>query len=594
MPGCGQDSWDPSIRTTKSSSYTRWTCVSRAGASTGPSHANTAAGSSTRGPYTYDYQEGCDFEAIAARSGRGSGDVQDALAAAGMCLEPLGDVNGDGRIDQVGGNIIRVQHPSVLLLPDSLQAAAEGDTQQVVVELRAYNRFGQLVKAVDPLGNEDLYTYYPERDPDGDGQGPIPGASEDPLGYLKQVVHDAVAGPEDVNEDSRVNLLDLATGASDLGSDAPRSDVDGDGTVGPQDLELILGSFGKSSSALTTVYLYDAVGNVIRQVDGRGVATDYAVNQLNQVVQVTRAAETGVFPADPPEPDLVEFQYIERFFYDANDNQVLAQREDRGNTSGVDGNPPETDLPPGILDPDPLDGSAFVETGHKYDILDRQVEQVREVSNGASPEFLRTGYRYDPNENLVLVIQPEGNASSMVYDERDLLFQSTRGALAPPLLVLLGEGDVLDYDVRGGIPSTTTFHYDRNRNLEEIVDADDTDGSPDNNSLRGGLGDRTRSVYDGFNRRTSAVDSLGNQEVFQYDPAGNVVRVTRFGPVGGLSPTQDGPDPLPRPVSFLGEIQTPNLMNSNPMEATETLYDELTRTTPRPTSNLTDWTGKSP
>lgn len=42
-------------------------------------------------------------------------------------------------------------------------------------------------------------------------------------------------------------------------------------------------------------------------------------------------------------------------------------------------------------------------------------------------ETLVTRFRYDPNENLTLKIWPEGNAMSNRHDERDLLFQSTRG-----------------------------------------------------------------------------------------------------------------------------------------------------------------------
>ena len=102
---------------------------------------------------------------------------------------------------------------------------------------------------------------------------------------------------------------------------------------------------------------------------------------------------------------------------------------------------------------------------------------------------------------------------------------------------------------RGGLPSTNTYHYDLNGNLIETVDADDTDGSAANNSDLGGAGDRTRYIYDGFDRRTSVVDSVGNQAVYQYDPAGNVVRAASFGPTGGASPTSDGPDTLLRPVS---------------------------------------------
>ena len=55
------------------------------------------------------------------------------------------------------------------------------------------------------------------------------------------------------------------------------------------------------------------------------------------------------------------------------------------------------------------------------------------------------------------------------------------------------------------------------------------------------------------------------------------MRTTQFGPVGGPSPTSNGPDVLPGPVSSLGVIQSANLVNSNLLAATETSYDELSR-----------------
>src|SRR5262249_15044618 len=52
---------------------------------------------------------------------------------------------------------------------------------------------------------------------------------------------------------------------------------------------------------------------------------------------------------------------------------------------------------------------------------------------------------------------------------------------------------------------------------------------------------------------------------------------TQFGPVGGPSPTSDGPDVRLGPVSSLGVIESANLVNSNLLAATETSYDELDR-----------------
>ena len=43
---------------------------------------------------------------------------------------------------------------------------------------------------------------------------------------------------------------------------------------------------------------------------------------------------------------------------------------------------------------------------------------------------------------------------------------------------------------------------------------------------------------------------MGDQTVYQYDPAGDIVRELHFGPVGGPSPTSDGPGSLAGPVSL--------------------------------------------
>jgi RHS repeat-associated protein len=469
--------------------------------------------------HVFDYQEGTNVAALARELGVFEFEVQGLLQRANI-LMGLGDVNGDGLTNQIAGNVIRRDSPTVTLLPGSNMARIEGSTQQPIVELFRLNSFGQMTRSVDPEGNATVYDYYPENDPDGDGRDLTPGVSANSLGYLKQVTSDAVSA---ASRNSGTNPT-------------------------PTNIRRLL--------------QYDRVGNVIREVDGRGIATEYVVNQLNQVVQTVRAAAHNVFAPDPAEPlPLTDFRYLERFFYDFNDNIVRRQIEDRGNTSGVGGDNGGS-------------GTAFVDFASQYDILNNLIQTSQEVSDSQN---LITRYRYDRNQNRVLVIQPEGNAAASVYDERDLLFQSTRGATSAPPLVHLGAGEPTGFDVRGGQPSTTTYHYDLNRNLIESVDAADTDGSAANDSRRGGPGDRTRYIYDGFDRRTSAVDGVGNQTVTQYDPASNVVRVSRFGPTGGASPTSDGPDALPMPVSSSGVIQAANLVNRNLLAATENLYDELSR-----------------
>jgi RHS repeat-associated protein len=631
--------------------------------------------------YTYDYQEGTNYAALGATLGISAAAAQARLVAAGIPMG-LGDVNGDGVTNGTAGNLIRVEHPSVTLLPGSNEAAVEGTTTQPIVERYVYNSFNQLTSYTDPEGNVTTYSYFSEQDPNGDGIIDNPGGNPTTGGYLREMDRDTTS-----------------SAGRDSGTNPAPADI-------------------------SNQYFYDAAGNLTREIDGRGITTTYVVNQLNQVVEIIHAS--AVPSPGPSEPlPLTAFSDVERYFYDYNNNVVLHEVEDRGNTSNVQGSPPAADQPalgvratgtstganttttlndghqawtvnqwaglevkitsgPGagqvativsntatqlvlspttpwttvptaastyaiypLLNPDPIGGStAYQDTVFKYDVMDRRVEMLQEVTGGASPEFLRTRYRYDPNGNPVLTIEPEGTATASVYDERNLLFQITQGAASAPPLARLAANDPTSYDVRGGLSATTTFYYDANQNLIETTAPDDTDGSPANNSKEPSgtstgsntantlkdnnhtwmtnqwqgrtvlivsgtgagematvasntahaltlttawavtpdatsvyafQGDRTRYVYDGFDRRTSMIDSVGDQTVYQYDPAGNLIRTTHFGPTGGPSPTADGPDVLSGPVSSGGVIQSGNLVNSNLLSATETLYDELGR-----------------
>src|SRR5262249_35218173 len=111
--------------------------------------------------YTYDFQEGTNFSALGSILGISAAAAQARLPAAGVPMG-LGDINGDGRTDQVMGNDIRTQSPTVNLLPGSNQAAVEGTTSQPIVTIYDYNDFGQTTRTVDPEGNVTTYTYYPQ------------------------------------------------------------------------------------------------------------------------------------------------------------------------------------------------------------------------------------------------------------------------------------------------------------------------------------------------------------------------------------------------------------------------------------------------
>ncbi|MEK7831938.1 MAG: RHS repeat domain-containing protein, partial [Acidobacteriota bacterium] len=376
----------------------------------------------------------------------------------------IGDANGDGSITQVAGNVVKITHPTVTLLPGSNMAQIENGTSQPIVETYSYNSFGQLVSHRDQEGNVTLRSYHPENNPGGNIQNPTPGVGNGPFGYLKEEIRDAISSPE---RDSKTN---------------------------------------PPPAAIRRQFFYDAVGNVIREVDGRGIATRYAVNQLNQVVQIIRAADVSQARANPEEPNwngcndqslvecsrgMVAFAYLINIFYDHNNNVIRREVENRdSNNQSLAGN--------------------FITNSFAYDILDKMLEERQEVNEN---QFLTKRFRYDHNENRVLEISPiavagtqPSNVVSYVFDERDLLFTSTRGGLTSQFKSLAANAGIPEFNQIQNSPDLSTFTrgYDLNRNLVSAVDGADNDGD--------GRPETTVYQYDGFDRRVRVTDAVGNQE----------------------------------------------------------------------------------
>jgi RHS repeat-associated protein len=476
----------------------------------------------------FDYQEGADLGRLAERLAMTVEEVSDLLGRAGISIG-LGDVNGDGRTDGLAGNVVKLSRPAVTLLPDSLTAEIEGGTRQAIEETFTFNAAGQLLSRRDPEGNFTVYDYHAENDPDGDGQDLTPGVGAGPFGYLKEMTRDA-----------------LSEASRNSNTDPP-------------------------PARITHRYFYDRVGNLIRDIDGRGVASDYLVNQLNQVVQVTRAADVSQALENPREPrwsacsneDLIEcttgmvpFQYWTRFSYDANGNLVELEIENRDSNN------------------DRLVGRTVSEV-YKYDILNNLVELEQHISKTPSVTAV-TRFRYDQNENRVLVISPvatlapgdpsfqPSNVVSSVFDERDLLFTSTRGGLTNQFRSVQAHSSIPELSNTSDDPaiSTIAYGYDGNRNRIEAFTA-----GPDAQGLQP---TRTTFLFDGFDRCVSVIDAAGNQSFTRYDPANNTVRVTRYGPVGGPTPQNNSAANFEQPLRLAGFTQ-PQLSEL------EEKYDEVGR-----------------
>ena len=243
--------------------------------------------------------------------------------------------------------------------------------------------------------------------------------------------------------------------------------------------------------SLTTTYTYDAVGNALTETDPRGNTRTYVYNQLDQLVRTI-------------EP--IPYGWFNDTLYDANNNVVETRRQNLVPALTTNGKPQ--------LD---ASGNVIMQAGtpatfvnrYEYEILNNLVTEDLDAT-GSSPDRLVTRYEYDGNRNQVLVTQPEGNQFKTLYDERDLVFTTTRG---------FGSADA----------STVTYEYDGNLNQVAIIDAEDNTGD--------GLPEVSRFEYDGYDRLVRTVDAIGNVCEYSYDANSNQTAFTCFGPVGGPSPT---------------------------------------------------------
>jgi hypothetical protein len=226
-----------------------------------PQNSGQASARRYQASFVFDYQEGSDLARLATATGVPVAAVESLLAMANVPLG-LGDVNGDGRIDQIAGNVVRIQMPSASLQqgegPDDLAHTG----LQAVEILAAYNDAGQMTRHRDAEGNVTLFAYYSREESGGPAlDAGVPARLS--WGFLKQVLRDVVGDPD---RNSRTN---------------------------------------PPPAVVRQMFGYDRAGHVIRRLDGRGVATEYVVNALNQIVQIVSAAAhdgSWAFPAEPRSP----------------------------------------------------------------------------------------------------------------------------------------------------------------------------------------------------------------------------------------------------------------------------------------------------
>lgn len=336
-----------------------------------------------------------------------------------------------------------------------------------------YNQYGQMVEGIDPRGVVTEYAYHPEKDPDGNGT------------FLK--------GTSKLNSKTGGYLASVTVDARDhRGRKA-------------------FGDPVKSRKA----FIYDDVGNVIRETNPLGQETRYLVNSLNQVVKEKR-------------PDGSEHRYK----FDANENLLRVEL---------------------------IKGDERVLREFEYDALDNLVARI------TYPDLKRkivTRYERDASGNLIKTILPEGNSieierdawgrpvcevrgnqrSCIHYDEDGVPVMMTRGKSVQTIdLDAFGQwrsivnprgtktnveralvGRIIAYSVTGGdgqLMKRGEFVYNAAGKIVRRLQAWWRDDPAD-------ATDVVQQVeYDAVGNVVRAIDPRGAETAFAYDGLGGLVKI---------------------------------------------------------------------
>lgn len=212
----------------------------------------------------------------------------------------------------------------------------------------------------------------------------------------------------------------------------------------------------------TTLFGYDAIGNVIQETDPFNNKTTRTYDSLSRLK--TETSPLGLITSFTYDErgniasrnySAEGINYTKRYSYDASNNMIQ------------------------MIDP------KGVETNYTYDKLNQKIG----VSYTVNDVLHTREYIYDAMRRLRTVINERTQSSTTHYDSRSQLKSQVNE---------LGK-------------TTVTYTYDKNGNVTTVVDAD---------------GRAVTTSYDKINRKIKAVDDEGNEESWTYNPAGQVATAT--------------------------------------------------------------------
>ncbi len=389
----------------------------------------------------------------------------------------------------------------------------------------------RLSTETDPLGATTTYTY------DANGN---PQTTTDALGRVSTTIYDVMG-----RETGTINPLGgrttttydvsglLLTTSDELGVQTSTIyDAFGRGLV----VETVDGVGGTTPE--TTLYGYDAAGQLTSSTDADGWTTAQAYDSVGEVVSTTDAeGNTTRTDYDLAGQVTASRDVMGRwtfYAYNAVGEQV-SSTDNLGNTTTM-GYDPAGNL---ISTTDPLNHT----TTYAYDADGRQTLQI-------DPLGLRTTTSYDAVGNVLTVSDPNGNVTSYSYDADDQETAQTTGVgSATPVTLRYGYDAVGDVTTStDGTGQTTTYVYDALGRqtgsvspLNQVTTAT-YDAAGDVRTSVNPLNQTTTYSYDGLERQVAVTNPLGATTTTILDADGNTVGT--IDPSGGTSMTEYLTNPL--------------------------------------------------
>lgn len=472
------------------------------------------------------------------------------------------------RIEETNGNFINLTYTDTLLTAltssngQSLTLSyTEGKlttlTDAVQSPVRSYNYkyndAGDLIEAVDPLGNAHRYDYLVN--------GPMKSITDKNNNKVDIIYYGSMAVREVVGCNKRISFsydsASLTTYATDH-MDGGNNQVT---RYEYKEYNGILWLSGISGNCcgFDSRFEFDENGNKIRETDPKGNSTTYtydskgnmlsATDALNQVTRYSYSADFNKITSVTDEKgfvttmtydsrgNLVELRepgnQVSTATYSSN-GDILTSTDPNGNiftyTFDVNGNPAGVTGPHGY----------HARLG--YDNRGNLISYIDSRGNTSSSEYDILGRLKkltDPlSNNIHLVYDAEGNATSLTNENSEI---TAFGYDASNRIVQLtdrnGKKAFASYDAMDNITSitnvlgnSTLFAYDNRNRLTRITDAEgntthtgyDANGNISSISLPNGQ--QINYSYDALNRLSTVSDNTGSVASYQYDKNGNIVQ----------------------------------------------------------------------